>query len=270
MKYVISKGDTLSQIARKFGMDMKKLAAANNIKNPDKIYLGQELSIPEESRKIDAAQVQREMSKKRRGPRRKSTEKEPRREITFSLFPKAAAAEKPTPRSLMEPPKEERKAEPLIPTNIRQLFFDVFGGDSTVTEDNLKSKEIEALKSAVTSARKRGSSAIEYEDYQTQAEDESQYADVGGGGSMLGKIADPAYSMKTFIGQGGITKNDKGETIVLDRYNFNDAVDGNLLDYLKDVRKAGLSFYDQARAVGRHFGSAPGEGSPVAINLGMI
>ena len=87
---------------------------------------------------------------------------------------------------------------------------------------------------------------------------------------MLGKIADPAYSMKTFIGQGGITQNEKGETIVLDRYNFNDAVDGNLFDYLKDVKKAGLSFYGQARALGRHFGSAPGEGSPVAINLGRI
>jgi len=76
--------------------------------------------------------------------------------------------------------------------------------------------------------------------------------------------------MKTLIGQGGITKNEKGETIILDRYNFNNAVDGSFWDYLKDARGAGTSLYAQARTIGKHFGSGEGEGSPVAINLGII
>ena len=75
---------------------------------------------------------------------------------------------------------------------------------------------------------------------------------------MLGKLGDPSYSMKTFIGQGGITQNEQGETIVLDRYNFNDAVDGNLFGFIQGVAQAGVSPYLQARNVGRHFGSGPG------------
>ena len=266
--YEIKRGDTLGALAKRFGTTVRELARVNKISNPDRIKAGAKIIVP--TKEPMEEQVRRVMGGRRRPkPEPKAAAKPEKKGITFSLFSKAAAAEKPRP-SIMEKPKEKQRSEPLVPTNIRQLFFDVFGGESTVTEDNLKSEELEALKSAVKTAKARGSSAIEYEDYGTQAKGESQYAGVGGGGSMLGKIADPAYSMKTFIGQGGITQNEKGETIVLDRYNFNDAVDGNLFDYLKDVKKAGLSFYGQARALGRHFGSAPGEGSPVAINLGRI
>ena len=43
--YVVQKGDTLSSIAKKYGTTYKKIAKENNIKNPNKIYVGQKLVI---------------------------------------------------------------------------------------------------------------------------------------------------------------------------------------------------------------------------------
>jgi LysM repeat protein len=45
--YVIKQGDTISKIARRFGVTTEELLAANpKIKNPDKIKVGQEITIP--------------------------------------------------------------------------------------------------------------------------------------------------------------------------------------------------------------------------------
>jgi LysM repeat protein len=44
--YVIQRGDTLLSVARRFGVTLKDLQAANNITNPDRIYPGQVIKIP--------------------------------------------------------------------------------------------------------------------------------------------------------------------------------------------------------------------------------
>jgi LysM repeat protein len=44
--YIIQPGDTLEDIAARFGVDVKSLAAANGITDPNLIYFGQELIIP--------------------------------------------------------------------------------------------------------------------------------------------------------------------------------------------------------------------------------
>jgi LysM repeat protein len=44
--YIVQRGDTLSGIARWFGVSTQELAAANNIYNPSRIYVGQRLCIP--------------------------------------------------------------------------------------------------------------------------------------------------------------------------------------------------------------------------------
>jgi LysM repeat protein len=44
--YKIQKGDTLSQLAQRYGTTTKALAEANKIKNPDLIYAGRSLNIP--------------------------------------------------------------------------------------------------------------------------------------------------------------------------------------------------------------------------------
>ena len=46
--YVVSKGDTLSGIAQRFGVSLRSLKEANNLQNPNTIRLGQKLIIPED------------------------------------------------------------------------------------------------------------------------------------------------------------------------------------------------------------------------------
>ena len=47
MNYKIQRGDTLSQIAKMYGVPLQELLAANSqIKNPNMIYAGHDLSIP--------------------------------------------------------------------------------------------------------------------------------------------------------------------------------------------------------------------------------
>lgn len=47
--YVVKSGDTLSGIASKYGTTYQKLAAYNNISNPNKISVGQKIKIPKGS-----------------------------------------------------------------------------------------------------------------------------------------------------------------------------------------------------------------------------
>jgi N-acetylmuramoyl-L-alanine amidase len=44
--YTVKKGDTLSEIAQKYGTTVSKLVSLNHIKDPDKIYVGQKIKLP--------------------------------------------------------------------------------------------------------------------------------------------------------------------------------------------------------------------------------
>ena len=46
-RYIIQTGDTLGRIARRFGVDLTVLARVNSIVNPNLIYAGQAISIPD-------------------------------------------------------------------------------------------------------------------------------------------------------------------------------------------------------------------------------
>lgn len=45
-KYVVKRGDMLSSIAQRHGVSVKELAKINNLSNPNKIKVGQELALP--------------------------------------------------------------------------------------------------------------------------------------------------------------------------------------------------------------------------------
>ena len=47
--YTIKKGDTLSKIASQYGTSVDALAGANGIADPNKIYAGKSLTIPDGS-----------------------------------------------------------------------------------------------------------------------------------------------------------------------------------------------------------------------------
>ena len=161
-----------------------------------------------------------------------------------------------------------------VPTNIRQLAHDVTGGTEDLTENNLQEDEKKALIDAVNLAKKEGRTAIEYGDYATHKKGQSQYRDVGGGGgprAFISKLSNPAYSMKTTLGQASFKEDAEGNTIITDQYNFNDSTgEPSLLRFIGGVKNAGPSLYGQARNVAREFGSQEGEGSEVTINLGNL
>lgn len=261
LKYTIQSGDTLSQIAVDLGVEMKELAAANQIEDANKIRAGKKLIIPpkkEKQREVDPAVIQKEMAQQKQAQK--------------AAITSTKKTEKP--RSILaetRQPAPEKISEPFLPSNVRQFLYDLAGGEETFTEKDLKAAERKALADVVKAAKSRKSNVIEYEDYQTTGKG-SQYEDVGGSRktSILSKISDPAYSLKTLIGQANITEDEDGNTLVVDRYNFNDAESFSASGFVEGAVNAGASLYKQARNVGKFFGSGEGKGSPVVINLGNL
>jgi LysM repeat protein len=293
LKYTIQQGDTLSEIADNLGLDMAELAEANGIEDVNKIYAGKKLTVPfrqkQEEEKVKAVERSIQLQEEPAPPQRREPIQGPKqpeavekglvdRALDF-FMPEDKVDKKPS--LLSEPkPKADKKekeqvvedtSEPFLPSNVRQFLYDLSGGTDSFTEKDLKSKERAALINVVRTAKKRKSSVIEYEDYET-TDRGNQYADVGGGGSsILSKVSDPAYSLKTLIGQAQITKDEQGNTLIVDQYNFNNAAkEFDLFGFSKGVAKSGFSLYKQARNIGKYFGSGEGEGTPVVINLGKI
>jgi len=284
--YEIKRGDTLSQIAKQYNMDYKELARNNKISNPDKIYVGQKIVVPSKEPDM-AAQVQaaqkpvRKEPVKQEAPVRKEPVKQEapvRKEPVKQEAPVRKEPVKQEAPSLMSKPSRlenpVRNEDPLIPTNVRQFVYDLFGGSETLTEQDLKEEEKEALRKAALRAQSQGKAAIEYADYGTQVKGQSQYVDVGGGGGALDfvtKVFDPEYSMKTTVGQARIEKDDEGNTIIVDRYNFNDSDDKfSFTGLMSGIKRAGFNPYAQLRNIARELGSGEGEGSEVRINLGKL
>ena len=95
----------------------------------------------------------------------------------------------------------------------------------------------------------------------------------GGKGPLEALLSSPAaFSLAGTIGGASIEQDpETGEYWVYDEYDFNDAA--NLPEdasFLADAAKEGLNPYGQARNLARYYGSKPGEGSPVRINLGDL
>ena len=241
-QYKVQKGDTLDKIAKRNSLNLNQLMKFNpNIKDPNLIKLGQNVTIPQ-----FGIREQEEFQKNINAPRQSSRKR-------------------------------------ILPSNIRQLLYDInplsrFKRDINVgledfTEADLTPKELEALQNIARNNLANNKKIIEYDDYQTS---NTAYGDVGGGSrtgisKVVDKFNDPYYSMKTLVGQGTITTNDRGETVIVDRYNFNEDNPDSIKDY---VMKAGLvakdPFYQAPRQIASIFGSDEGEGSYVRLNLGKL
>ena len=166
-----------------------------------------------------------------------------------------------------------------IPINIRQFTHDIFGGKETITEEHLNWREKKALEEARKRAEARGSSSIEYQDYQTTDEGESVYSDVDSsvdkqysketdhGLAPLKKLLNTDYALKTTFGQIGFTKNDDGTYTYTDQYNFNNANKEGWKGWKKGVKQQGWNLYGQLRNIATNFGSMGGTGSDVRIKL---
>ena len=274
LKLLLKKGDTLFSIARENELSIAELLESNpQIKNPDEIYAGDNIFIPNKGK----APVAKEPSKQ---------------EGFLSVFRKKAkeVARKFKREDIQLPETSEPELRKrILPINMRQLAYDVFGGDDDLTETDLSPDEYNAAREVAINALKRKSNAIAYEDYQTVPEgmqsvyDDPSYADVGGNikgskGVIRKSFDDPRYALKTTIGQASLTTNDLGETILEDRYNFNEkswkdrsfSIEG-VKTFLGDMKNAfSQPEYGIPRTIGSYLGSGPGEGSKVKINLGKL
>ena len=267
---LLKKGDTLFSIAEDNNLSITELLEVNpQIKNPDIIYAGDKIFIPGKETKVENKQ-----------------------ESLLSRFrEKAKEIGSKLKREDIKLPEKERSElrKRILPINMRQLAYDVFGGDDDLTEIDLSPEEFNAAKEVVKNALQRKSNVISYTDYQTVPKgmksvyDDPAYADVGGSikgsqGVIKKSFNDPKYALKTTIGQARITKNDKGETIIEDQYNFNEkswkdrsfSIEGlkTFLGDMKNVIKQ--PEYFGPRMLGSYLGSGPGQGSMVKINLGVI
>ena len=165
----------------------------------------------------------------------------------------------------------------VVPSNIRALLSDVWitqtgiGEHKVFTEKNLSSKYQEVLKNIVKNNLNNGKNIIEYPDYETTAEGESPYRDVDASVTNPGiikKMFNPAYNLKTTLGQASIIIDENNNVIIKDRYNFNDAVDiQSIPDILNAAKDIGFP-YGIPRKIGQLWGSNDQEGAFIEINLG--
>lgn len=295
--YSVKQGDTLSSIARNNNTSLLKLLEINNLENPDIINIGTKLKMP-----VNMKQQRIEREKKNNyiikkgdnlfdiaknnnlnlqqlleaNPLIKNTNQiNVGREITVPQFGNIYKAEAEERRNL---PIEEPQ-ESFIPSNLKQLVYDINPinrikrkynmnmGD--FTEGDLTPAEYKAAKVLAKRALKDGRNNITYDDFATGD-------DVGAGKSMSLKEAyfkfkNPMYSLKTLVGRGTLEINNAGETVIVDRYNFNEKEASSVRDYAQKIaRVVSDPLYGVFREAGSVFGSDEGEGSFVRINLGKL
>lgn len=156
----------------------------------------------------------------------------------------------------------------LVPGNVSALMGDVIYNQTGLSIGHQWSaKEKEAMDKIAKRNIEKGKYFIEYEDYDTG----TRYGDVGGGeaaGKTLLKAYDPAYNLKTTFGQAqiGIAPEwgeRKEDTVIFDRYNFNDGKDHSIVNPISwgnvGKRLVRGDIYGTIRSIGREFGS-PDEG----------
>jgi len=275
--YTIQKGDTLSELAVRFDTSVKELLRANRkIKDPDLIFAGAKLNIPEKVVKstVKAGEIPEEDLKKlneiKVTHRRKGQEPA---DMTDDDEIKSTVINKKL-KAVNRNNKEEVRKDKLIPLNMRQLVYDLLGGSDDLTEKDLDTEELETLKSLITpEVLQKG--GLEYKDYKTTEKPELVYSDVGGGGltnPIIKSFKNPAYSLKTTLGQTSVYKDANNNIIVEDAYDFNDAEGrftfDSFINDLKAIKSDPLYFLPRKAA--KYFGSKPGEGSKIKINLGKI
>ena len=165
-----------------------------------------------------------------------------------------------------------RKALNVIPPNIRQFTYDVFGGKGDFTEDKLSPAYEEELKGIAQKVLSEGKDTITYEDYEQGTMSKP----------LILNLLSKNYNLKTLIGSGKVSINENGDIMITDKFDYNNAKDINSLNDVKEALsgivsafkgegenyQGGGGLYSAIRKAAQYIGSGPGEGSDVKINLG--
>lgn len=151
-----------------------------------------------------------------------------------------------------------------VPLPARTLISDVMGGTDTIDESDLSNEDLTALRDVVRKNLAKGKNTIEYNDYGTS---DDPYSDVSSLGlsSMMNKLKDPYYRLKTTLGQSAINISD-GDTTVIDKYDFNDKGKRSLKTLMNNIQSGDM--YQSARTFASLMASGPEDNSSkVKINI---
>jgi soluble lytic murein transglycosylase-like protein len=172
-----------------------------------------------------------------------------------------------------------------VPVNIRTFVSHLAGDRGKITERLFAKSDLDALRAAVRTNMSKGNAdkgVIGYGEYGGNGTDE--FSSWGRSPGVITSIADsytdPKFRMETTVGMATWRKDDKGNIIVEDRYNFNAPgrafVDkkkkengGTLGALVYGYKAAGI--VGVLNALGNIVGDTEGEpGNKVQINLGKI
>ena len=157
-------------------------------------------------------------------------------------------------------------ARDVLPGSINQKQFvaDLLGSKTPVSENSLSDDEIKTLENIVRNNIKDGKLQIEYGDYKTSKGKNDDIGSKSAGFTKLVK-SDPAYALKTLLGQANIRQVGKNKYIVEDTFDYNDK--GKSFGVTDDMKKRGVSLYSLIRSLGRNYGSQNTQGADVRIPI---
>ena len=248
MQYKIKKGDTLSAISRKLGISVKDLAAANKIKDVNKIQAGASLIIPQPKNK------------------------------------KSSAVEKVIPQTKKEikskqKSKVKKKKESILPINVRQFF----NPNEDRTQEDFSESELKALREVIDYSQSEERRAdkisrnvnpneLEYSDYNAMtgvsARDSAQLNSTG---SIFNKVTNPYAVLKTTLGKATVNQNKDGTYQVTDKFDFKPKTDSTglskLSEYAQSISERGFNPYGQLRNYMGYYGPQEGTGQGGNMNI---
>ena len=183
-----------------------------------------------------------------------------------------------------------KRIKDFIPSNARFFLADLLGIDKTFTEDDLTQDELGWLKNYL-----KESSSDYLEDFEKE---ERRAINLYGNNvtkSMQNEKGEftlkdiikstyknPRTSLATTLGKADISQNEKGEFVIEDEYDFDMASEQHSDVSNKEIlqtliqslssggRGRGQNFGDFLHKFSGRYGSSPGSGNPVRINLGNL
>jgi len=251
MQYKIQKGDTLSSISRNLGISVKDLAAANKIKDVNKIQAGASLTIPQPKKKKSSA-----------------VEKV----IPQAKTDKAGSITKSST-------KVKKKKESILPINVRQFF----NPNEDRTQEDLSTSELKALREVIDYSQSEERRAdkilrnvdpnlIEYSDYNAmKGVSAGDSAQVNSTGSIFDKVTNPYAVLKTTLGKATVNQNEDGTYQVTDKFDFKPKTQATglskLSEYAQSISEQGFNPYGQLRNYMGYYGPQEGTGQGGNINI---
>ena len=285
--YIIQRGDTLSQIASKFNVDMHELAEMNGIRDINKIQTGKTLKINQPSF-LDT--VQETLSSFRKDPEPVQEVPEPVKEVPETaekvfINPRQRAIQnrstaKSTPsrglmaqsqkRSLSEVEEDKKNTFSLLTSTPAKTFLTSLVSSPVLDQNFLKDTEYNILKEISAAKIKRGKTGLTYSDYNKEAGSKIGYK------MKMPDVSDPTEALKFTLGKASLVR-EGNNIIVADEFDFQSGEnksDESIFDKIKFLTdrtgkflSGDISKYGLAHSLGEVVTPA-GEGPYFRIVLG--